>query len=137
MPCNDDNDSEEFTNDETLPLKMRRLIDQENKQILPKEVTKVINLENNGEKKEVKIGTTLSEKIKKEIIVEHYHEFTNVFAWSYQDMLGLSTKIVEHCLPLKLECKPIQQKLRKMKPENQLKIKKVKKQFDAGFLEIA
>ncbi|XP_017976461.1 PREDICTED: uncharacterized protein LOC108661977 [Theobroma cacao] len=53
-------------------------------------------------------------------------------------MSGLNTDIVAHKLPLKLECKPIKQKLRRMKPEMLLKIKEeVKKQFDAGFLEVA
>ena len=69
--------------DEALPLEMRRLIDQENKQILPyKEEIEVINLGNNEEKKEVKVGTTLSAETKKEII-DLLHEFANVFAWSY------------------------------------------------------
>ena len=46
--------------DENLPLEMMRLIDHENKQILPhQEVIEVINLENNEEKKELKISTTL------------------------------------------------------------------------------
>ena len=35
IPCIDDNDFEEYMDDETLPLEMRRLIDQETKQILP------------------------------------------------------------------------------------------------------
>ena len=42
-------------------MKMRRLIDQENKQSLPhQEITKVINLGSNEERKNVKIGITLS-----------------------------------------------------------------------------
>ena len=53
-------------------------------------------------------------------------------------MSGLDTKIVEHHLPLRPECKPIQQKLRRMKPEMLFKIKEeVNKQFDVGFLEVA
>ena len=81
------------------------------------------------------MGATLSVETKKEII-DLFHEFTDVFAWSYQDMSGLNTEIVEHHLPLKSECKLVQQKLRRMKPEMLLKIKEeVKKQFDAGFLE--
>ena len=82
----------------------------------------MINLENNEERKEVKIGTALSVETKKEII-DLFHEFANVFAWSYQDMSGLSTKIMEHHLPLKPKCRPIQQKLKRMKPEMLLKIK--------------
>ena len=52
-------------------------------------------------------------------------------------MPGLNTEIIEHRLPLKPECKPIQQKLRGIKPEMLFKIKEVKKQFDVDFLEVA
>jgi len=45
---------------------------------------------------------------------------------------------VQHKLPLKPECPPVRQKLRRMKPEMSLKIKEeVQKQFDAGFLVVA
>ena len=45
MPCIDDTDFEEYMDDEALPFEMRRLIDQENKQILPhQEQIEVINL---------------------------------------------------------------------------------------------
>ena len=65
-------------------------------------------------------------------------EFKDVFAWSYQDMPGLDTDIVQHKLPFKEECPPVKQKLRRMKPKMSLKIKEeVKKQFDAGFLAVA
>ena len=48
----DDNDFEEYMDDETLPLEMRRLIDQESKQILPhQEEIEVINLGNNEKKR--------------------------------------------------------------------------------------
>jgi len=64
-------------------------------------------------------------------------EFRNIFAWSYQDMPGLDPDIVQHKLPLKLECPPIKQKLKRMKPEVSLKIKdEVEKQFNAGFLVV-
>ena len=52
-------------------------------------------------------------------------------------MPGLSTEIVKHQLSMKLECRPVQQKVKRVKPEMLLKIKEeVKKQFDAGFLEV-
>ena len=48
---------------------------------------------------------------------------------------GLDTDIVVHHLPLRKECAPVKQKLRRVKPEMLLKIKEeVKKQLDAGFL---
>ena len=95
----------------------------------------MINLGNEDEKKEVKIGATFEQK--KEL-VSLLLDYKDIFAWSYQDMPGLDTNIVEHKLPLKPECVPIKQKLRRMKPEISLKIReKVKKQLDAGFLAVA
>jgi len=53
-------------------------------------------------------------------------------------MPGLDPDIVQHKLPLKPECPPIKQKLRRMKPEMVLKIKEeVEKQFNADFLAVA
>ena len=71
MSCTDDNDFKKYMDYETLPLKMRRLIGQEKKQILPyQEEAEVINLGNNEEKKEVKIGMALSAETKKIINLE-------------------------------------------------------------------
>jgi len=65
-------------------------------------------------------------------------DYQDIFAWSYQDMPGLSFEIVQHRLPLNPECSLVKQKLRRMKSETSLKIKEeVKKQFDAGFLVVA
>ena len=90
-----------------------------------------------GERREVKIGTTLSPVIRKELI-DLLQGYNDVFAWSYQDMLGLDTDIVVHRLPLREECTPVKQKLRRAKLEMLLKIKKeVKKQLDVGFLEVS
>ena len=53
-------------------------------------------------------------------------------------MPGLDTDIVVHRLPLKEECAPVKQKLRRVKPKMLLKIKEeVKKQLDVGFLKVA
>ncbi|GAU25046.1 hypothetical protein TSUD_155200 [Trifolium subterraneum] len=53
-------------------------------------------------------------------------------------MPGLDTDIVVHKLPLKPECPPVKQKLRRTRPDMALKIREeVKKQFDAGFLAVA
>ena len=67
------------------------------------EVTKLINLGTNGENREVKIGSSLDSSMKKEM-TDLLREYADIFTWSYQDMLGLSTEIVEHQLPIKLEC---------------------------------
>ncbi|KAK5826749.1 hypothetical protein PVK06_021679 [Gossypium arboreum] len=113
------------------------MVKHNEKQILPhKETVEVVNLGDEIEKKEVKIGACITTKTKRDL-VELLQEFKDVFAWSYQDMPGLSTDIVVHRLPIKEECKPVQQKLRRMRLDVLLKIKEeVKKQFDAGFLQV-
>jgi len=71
-------------------------------------------------------------------LVTLLQDYQDIFTWSYQDMPGLSSEIVQHKLPLNPECSPIKKKLRRMKPGMSLKIKEeVKKQFDAGFLVVA
>uniref|UniRef100_A0A2N9IIK4 RNase H type-1 domain-containing protein n=1 Tax=Fagus sylvatica TaxID=28930 RepID=A0A2N9IIK4_FAGSY len=72
---------------------------------------------------------------KRKALIALLREFHEIFAWSYQDMPGLDTDIVVHKIPLKPECKPVKQALRRMKPEVILKIKEeVEKQLKAGFL---
>ncbi|XP_038996103.1 uncharacterized protein LOC120120555 [Hibiscus syriacus] len=128
-------DNEEEYN---LPIELLRMIEKEEKQILPhEEAIEILNLGTEEDRKEVKIGTTLSTEARKNLIAL-LQEYEDVFAWSYQDMPGLDTDMVVHKLPIKPEFKPVQQKLRRMRPEMLLKIKEeVKKQFDAGFLQVA
>ena len=66
----------------------------------------MVNLGTDDEKKDVKIGSSLDSSTKKEI-VDLLREYVDIFTWSYQDMPGLSTEIVEHQLPMRPECKPI------------------------------
>ena len=84
----------------TYPSYLLRLVAQDEKQILPhQEVTEAINLRTEEERKKVKIGTTLSPAIK-EKLTDLLREYSDVFAWSYQDMSILDTDIVVHRLPL-------------------------------------
>ena len=124
--------------DDDLPPDLLRLVAQDEKQILPQqEVTEAINLGTEEERREVKIGTTLSPTIREKLI-DLLQEYSDVFAWSYQDMPGLETDTVVQRLPLREECAPVKQKLRRVKPEMLLNIKeKVKKQLDVGFLEVS
>ena len=75
----------EFSNDEdtkgnALPSDLLRLVAQEERQILLyQKITKVINLGTKEAKKEVKIGTSLSSAIKKELL-DLLQEFNDVFA---------------------------------------------------------
>ena len=51
-----------------------------------------LNLGNNENPRLIKIGFTLSEKERKDL-KELLIEFQEVFAWSYEDMLGIDPKI--------------------------------------------
>ncbi|KAK5833726.1 hypothetical protein PVK06_017580 [Gossypium arboreum] len=110
------------------------MVERDEKQILPhQELVEIVSL---GEGQEVKIRTCITMEMKRDLI-ELLQEFKDVFAWSYQDMPGLNTDIVVHRLLIKEECKPVQQKLRRMRPDVLLKIKEeVRKQFDFGFLKV-
>ncbi|GAU50056.1 hypothetical protein TSUD_186910 [Trifolium subterraneum] len=121
--------------DEEIPDEIRRLLDQEKKTIQPhEEVIELINLGNEEEKKEIKIGALLEVSVKEKVIFL-LRKYVDIFAWSYQDMPGLDPVIVEHHLPLKPECPPVKHKLRRTHPDMALKIKEeVQKQIDAGFL---
>ena len=131
-------DNKKDMEDDDLPPDLLRLVEQDEKQILPhQEITEAINLGIEEERKEVKIETTLSPTIRKELI-DLLQDYNDVFAWSYQNMPGLDTDIMVHRLPLREECTPVKQKLRRVKLEMLLKIKEeVKKQLDAGFLEVS
>ena len=111
------------------------MLEHEKDTIQPyREPLEVINLGSDEDKKEVKIGALLSSQVKSQL-TDLLRAYVDVFAWSYQDMPGLDTDIVEHRLPLKPECPPVKQKLRRTHPDMAVKIKEeVLKQIDAGFL---
>ena len=118
--CLEESQDFEDNIDCNLSPDLLRMVEQEEKQILPhKETVETVTLE---EGKVVKIGTCIAKEVKQDLI-ELLREFKDVFAWSYQDMPGLSTDIVVHRLPIREDCKPIQQKLRRMRPDVVLKIK--------------
>ena len=57
-----------------------------------------INLGIEDDKKEIKIGSNLESSVK-ERLIQLLHEYVEIFAWSYEDMLGFDTDIVVHRLP--------------------------------------
>lgn len=90
----------EEKDDEEISGDISRLLKHEEKTIQPhKELLEVINLGSKDNKKEVKIGALLCPDVKKRI-VELLRDYVDVFSWSYKDMIGLDTNIVEHQLPL-------------------------------------
>ena len=75
--------SDEDTEKDVLPSDLKRLVKAEEMQILPhQETTENVNLGTEELKKEVKIGTSLSESTRKELI-DLFKEYVDIFAWSY------------------------------------------------------
>ena len=62
-----------------------------------KEETQPINLGTDDEPKMIQVGNTLTTS-EKDALVALLIEFKEVFAWSYEDMLGNDTNIVQHCI---------------------------------------
>ena len=86
---------------------LSHLLEHKEKSIHPfEEQIELVNLGSEDDVKEVKIGSQLCPKVKKGLI-DLLREYSDVFAWSYQDMPGLDSEIVEHRLPLKPECPPV------------------------------
>ncbi|KAI5412581.1 hypothetical protein KIW84_057300 [Lathyrus oleraceus] len=120
---------------EEIPDEITRLLEHKEKIIQPHlENLETVNLGSEDCVREVKIGALLEESVKKGLI-ELLREYVDVFSWSYEDMPGLDTDIVQHFLPLKPECVPMKQKFRRTHPDMAVKIKEeFQKQIDAGFL---
>jgi hypothetical protein len=65
-------------------------------------------------------------------------EYKDCFAWDYPELPGLSSKLVEHRLPIKEGFQPFQQTPRRMTPDITLKIKeKIERLVRAGFIRPA
>nr|XP_027118525.1 uncharacterized protein LOC113735729 [Coffea arabica]XP_027118526.1 uncharacterized protein LOC113735730 [Coffea arabica] len=101
------------------------------------EETEIINIGTKTEVKEVKVSIHLNRKQKEEMI-EFLMFFQDMFAWSYDDMPGISTGIVVHRLPTDPNFLPVKQKPRKFKPEMSLKIKEqIVKQLNAKIIMVS
>lgn len=98
--------------------------------------TETVNLGSLDNIRETKISVHLEPQLREEII-EVLFEYKHVFAWSYDDMTGLSTDLVVRKLPTDLACSPVKQKLRKFKTGMSVKIKEeVTKQFEAKVIRV-
>ncbi|RDY12606.1 hypothetical protein CR513_02569, partial [Mucuna pruriens] len=96
-----------------------------------------VNLGDEKEKKEVKVGKQMPLDLRIKL-VELLKEYADKFAWSYCDMPSLDREIVEHKLPLLPNATPIRQQLQRMKLDVALMIKEeVEKQWNIGFLVVS
>ena len=88
------------------------IVEEENKV----EALETVALVENGMTKMTRIRTTLSPKMRTRLI-EFLKENLDVFAWSHEDMPGISPKIIQHKLNVDPERKPVQQRRRAFAPE--------------------
>ena len=93
----------------SLPCDILEALNRESEGSKPNiEETEVVNLADEGEnEKLIKIGVNFPKDVKHEIIAL-LKEFREIFAWSYQDMPRLDTKIVVHRIPVRPKCPPMQ-----------------------------
>ena len=84
--------------------------------------------------KTTKIGTTLSNQIKRKL-VQFLIGNLDVYAWSHEDMLGIAIKVIQHCLNVDPKKKPVQQSRRVFAPKrNKAIIDEVKKLLVVDFI---
>ncbi|XP_070011198.1 uncharacterized protein [Nicotiana sylvestris] len=138
VTCNEttqhkDSDSEEDINPKEIVSEVESF---ENKPKSNLDETEIVNLGDSETVKKTRISIYLSPSEKEEY-TRFLKEYEDIFAWSYDDMAGLSTSIVAHKLPTDPMCLPVKQKLRKFKPDMSLKIKEeVTKQIKAKVLRV-
>ena len=65
----------------------------------------------------------MSEKRRRGKLVALLKEYMDVFAWSYQEMLGLSPSLVMHKLKMDPNAKPVKQPPRRYRLDVEEKIK--------------
>lgn len=82
----------------------------------------------------IHIGVTCTPE-EVQLYTDLFHEFRDVFAWSYEEMLGIDPSIVVHEIPMYPGAKPVRQCLRPVHPRKAATIKaEVEKLFKAGFI---
>ena len=64
----------------------------------------------------IKLSKKLPEKEKEEY-VKLMKKYTDVFAWSYEDLKEYDTSIIQHTIPIKPGEKPFKKKLRRINPK--------------------
>ena len=81
----------------------------------PIEVLEDVSLDESNPKKFTKIGTSMKEKMKQDLI-QFLKKNTNVFAWNHEDMPGIDPSVITHHLNVSPSYKPIYQKKRVFAP---------------------
>ena len=86
--------------------------------------------------REIKIDSSLSPDERSRLI-DLLRSYLDVFSWSYEDMSGLDSSIVQHHLPILPHARAVKQKLRRLHPRWSLLVKEeIQKQLSVGFLSV-
>ncbi|XP_070010342.1 uncharacterized protein [Nicotiana sylvestris] len=124
----------EYDEEEAFREINRELEQFENKPKLNLNEIEPVNLGNLEEVQETMISIHTDERTR-DVLIQLLFEFKDVFAWSYDDMPGLSVDLVVHKLPTYPNYPHVQQKQKKFKTDISDKIKEeVTKQLKAGVL---
>ena len=98
------------------------------------EALEIVILTKNETTKTTRIEITLGPEMRTRLI-QFLKENLDVFAWSHEDMSGISPKVVQHKLNVNPERKPVQQRRRAFAPErDQTVTDEVTKLLMAGFI---
>ena len=84
--------------------------------------TELIDFGTPDQPRDIKIGSSLSPDERSRLI-DLLRSYMDVFAWSYEDMSGLNSSIVQHHLPILPHARPVKQKLRRLHPRWSLQVK--------------
>ena len=95
---------------QTISIEERRVVAE------PTEVLEDISLEEGNLEKFTRIGTSMKEKTKQDLI-QFLRKSIDVFAWSHEDMLGIDPSVIIHWLNVYPSSKPVRQKKRVFAPE--------------------
>ena len=88
-----------------------------------------------GKVRQMKMGSKLGDAEIKEYS-ELIDEFSDTFAWLYDELKGIPREMVEHRIPLIPGAKPVRQKERRMNPQLQLLVRaKLERLLQAGFIK--
>nr|XP_023884357.1 uncharacterized protein LOC111996604 [Quercus suber] len=99
------------------------------------EALEVVELIEGEVTKTTRIGTTLSPEMRTRLI-QFLRENLDVFAWSHDDMPGISSEVIQHKLNVDLEKRPVKQRRRTFAPEKDQAIAdEVNKLLTAGFIK--
>ena len=88
----------------------------------PTEVLEDVLLQENDPEKFTRIGTSMKEKAKKDL-VQFLRKSIDVFAWSHDDMPRIDPNVITHRLNVHPYSKPVRQKKRVFAPKRDKAIK--------------